>query len=172
MAKFIILANLLFILQFAASSCVPSQANYEPLEYHAQRNEAFVRLYAAPIPYVPFAIHCWYVIKQTDDPHFHRWELWQSPGGPHGHVRLNLMEPTGDVGAGGTYIIAELSGPQAEKVAAFIQEASPEYPYRHEYTAFPGPNSNTYIQWVLDRTGWDVDLAWRAIGHSFTVDEE
>jgi hypothetical protein len=38
------------------------------------------------------------------------------------------------------------------------------YPYRDTYRAWPGPNSNTYVAWVLRRSGVSADLSPKAIG--------
>ena len=40
----------------------------------------------------------------------------------------------------------------------FIQQQSPLYPARDCFSLIAGPNSNTYVQWVIDNSGWDVVL--------------
>src|SRR5713101_8836549 len=44
---------------------------------------------------------------------------------------------------------------------------SAEYPYRRRYLAWPGPNSNTYVAWVLRRAGVAADLDPRGIGKDY-----
>jgi hypothetical protein len=66
-----------------------------------------------------------------------------------------------------SFVLAEESGPNPEHVIEFIETHSPHYPYCHEYVAFPGPTSNTYPQWVLGSTGWDVALPPSAVGKQF-----
>ena len=44
---------------------------------------------------------------------------------------------------------------------------SAEYPYRNRYLAWPGPNSNTYVAWVLRRAGVAADLEPRGIGKDY-----
>ena len=146
-------------------TAVPDQDRFEPLESLRSSGEAVVRLYAAPLPGIAaIAIHPWFVVKRADSTTFHRWEVWETSAGPYGHVRRDSQPPTAGVGAGGVYVLAELIGPAAEPVIACIEEQSPTYPCRGSYLYFPGPNSNTYAQWVLDSCGWDVVLPSTAIG--------
>ncbi|HWL92159.1 MAG TPA: DUF3750 domain-containing protein [Phycisphaerae bacterium] len=130
-----------------------------------QTGQAVVRLYAAPIPGIEgIATHPWFVVKHANWNGFNRWEVWQDAGYPYGHVRLNLQYLEDDVGAGGATVVAELVGPAAESVVSFIESQSPFYPCQNYYEYFPGPNSNSYAQWVLDNTGWQVTLPSTSIG--------
>ena len=119
----------------------------------------------APIPGIEIiAIHPWFVVKRAGATRFDRWEVWQTAGGLYGHIRKNRTSNlTGGVGAGGTYIIAELIGAEAEAVVAFIDTQSPDYSCKDNYELL-GPNSNTYAQWILDGSGWNVPLPPTAIG--------
>lgn len=58
----------------------------------------------------------------------------------------------------------------AAAVADFIVDESPNYPCCGAYDDLPGPNSNTYAQWVLHHSHWDVPLPESAIGMDFPVD--
>lgn len=150
---------------------VPEQDQFVPLDSLSESGEAVVRLYAAPLPRVEnIAIHTWFAVKPADASTFHRWEVWPRSDGPFDHVRLDLGEPTAHVGSGGVVVLADLIGPEAEPIIRFIQEESPGYPERGRYRSFPGPNSNSYTQWVLDHTGWDVTLPPRAIGKRLAPD--
>jgi hypothetical protein len=42
-------------------------------------------------------------------------------------------------------LIRDLRGAEAEAVIAKLPEAVRSYPYAHRYSAWPGPNSNTFI---------------------------
>jgi len=144
---------------------MPDQTVFAPLSEVAESGLAMARVYAAPIPPIePIAVHCWFVIKSADSQSIERWEVFETPTGTYGYVFLNGLEPTADVGAGGTFVVAELTGPQADPIVEFIRSASPDYPCKDVYVVFPGPNSNSYVQWVLDNTSWDVTLPARAIG--------
>jgi hypothetical protein len=48
-----------------------------------------------------------------------------------------------------------------------IIESSPSsYPFLEKYRYWPGPNSNTFAQWVVQD---QMELGIRAIGKSFSV---
>ncbi len=146
-------------------SAPPDQNQFLPLESLRDNGLAVARIYAAPIPAMPgIAVHTWLVVKEANAPSFDRWEVWQTARGPYQHVRHNLMSPTRDVGAEGTYLVAEVIGPEAEPIVEFVVSQSPSYACRGTYTYFPGPNSNTYTQWVLDNTAWNATLPPSAIG--------
>lgn len=44
---------------------------------------------------------------------------------------------------------ATLCGSQAERAIERIEAILPEYPYREHYRAWPGPNSNTFVAWLV-----------------------
>jgi hypothetical protein len=127
-------------------------------------DEPVVRLYAAPVsPVTDYAVHPWFIVKKAGSRVIDRWEVWQLGDAPYGYVRKNLLRPEDDVGAGRVFVVAELRGPRAEQVAAFIESNSPRYPCRDSYS-FLGPNSNTYAQWVINETGWRVTMPQGAVG--------
>jgi len=144
---------------------VPDQDVFVPLSSLGDGETAVVRLYAAPLPPIGlFVIHPWFVVKRPDAESFDRWEVWMLPSEPFGHVRKNMLEPEADFGVGEAFAIAELTGPEAEPVITFIEQAPETYPCAHTYVLVPGPNSATFVQWVLDNTSWDVPLPPTAIG--------
>jgi hypothetical protein len=68
-------------------------------------------------------------------------------------------------------LIASLSGyqkSQAQRIVDFIEYQSPHYPYKDIYKFFPGPNSNTYIGWILKEFPTiEIKLPWNAFGKNF-----
>jgi hypothetical protein len=100
---------------------------------------------------------------------WHRWEVWQSPnvgGTSWGHVHRDLMSPDADVGAGGSAVVREWHGRDAEVLLATLR-TSPNYPQRDRYLAWPGPNSNTYVRWVLAESGMRANLGPKAVGKDY-----
>lgn len=172
--RFIIAAMTLGIpLIFLGVGCmqsgIPDQSGYRPLAEMSASGQAVARLYAAPIPGLQgIATHSWFLIKPADGTEFERWEVWVTADGPYGYVRRNLFDVESDVGAGGVHILAEATGSAAEPIVAFIAGQSPTYSCRNEYVLL-GVNSNTYIQWILNQTGWQVALPDTAIGKSVSV---
>jgi len=150
----------------------PDQTPFAPLETLRDDPAAVVRLYAAP--FVPcldmIATHYWFVVKLPDSTEFHRWEVGLDYVPPYGHVMYDVFEPEQWDWPDKVYIVAELIGPDAEPVAEFIQNQTLNYPAKDCYLLYPGPNSNTYIQWVFDNTGWQVELPSNAIGQYVPVE--
>lgn len=56
----------------------------------------------------------------------------------------------------------------AEKMIRFIEKTPKTYPFTKKYLFFPGPNSNTFIQWIINRfpeSGFK--LPWNAFGKGY-----
>jgi uncharacterized protein DUF3750 len=65
-------------------------------------------------------------------------------------------------------LYAEKRGAEAEKLIPRIDAAARSYPYPGEYTAWPGPNSNTFTAWITRAVPeLGVDLPPTAIGKDF-----
>jgi len=125
-----------------------------------------VELWGAPIPYVGcFAAHHWLVVcrgARRD-----RWEVWQTKaagGTGFGHLHRNLLAPEAGVGSGPARRIMCWTGERAAALAQRIEDSPTRYRWRERYRYWPGPNSNTYVQWLL---GTDLELPRNAIGHRF-----
>ncbi|MES2007180.1 MAG: DUF3750 domain-containing protein [Patescibacteria group bacterium] len=58
-------------------------------------------------------------------------------------------------------------GSVAQRMADFIEASKETYPHLHTYSLL-GPNSNTYVQWVLDAfPEVKAKLPWNAFGKNF-----
>jgi hypothetical protein len=129
-----------------------------------------VDLRVAKIPIIGYiAVHYWFVITEDDFPP-QRWEIWQSQNlvsSSWGHLHYNLMEVTRGVGNGDSWIEMQWRGEDAEKLKVIIEATPIDYPYNYLYRYYPGANSNTYVQWVVDRAMIDYVLSWRGWGKYF-----
>jgi hypothetical protein len=113
-------------------------------------------------------VHYWFVVYD-DAGACHRWEVWQTRdagGRSYGHVHCDLKPPLADVGGGRTRLAATWEGPQAERLAAVLAEA-PRYPWANRYRYWPGPNSNSFAAWALERAGIQYALHWRGLGRKW-----
>ena len=55
------------------------------------------------------------------------------------------------------------------KIIEFLENSEKTYPFCNKYSYF-GPNSNTYVQNVLDKfTEFGIKLAWRHIGKGYKI---
>jgi len=62
-------------------------------------------------------------------------------------------------------LVSTLKGPSAERAIPKIEEAVSNYPYKDSYRVWPGPNSNTFISYILRRVPEiGVELPPHAIG--------
>jgi len=65
-------------------------------------------------------------------------------------------------------LIADRRGPGTDELIARVQKAVRDYPWADEYSAWPGPNSNTFTAWI-GRTVPELrlDLPSTAIGKDY-----
>ena len=120
-----------------------------------------------PPPIGLCAAHYWFVTWHHDA--CHRWEVWQTKhagGRSFGHVHVDLKPPHAGVGGGRTRHVAEWRGSDARAIVGAL-ESFADYPHCHRYVAWPGPNSNTFVAWVLQRAGIHHALGWNALGKRY-----
>lgn len=127
-----------------------------------------LQLRAARIPLIGrIAHHHWFVALRDGD--VERWEVWQRRdrgGESWGHLHRNLMEHDRGVGNGPSWIVRAWQDAEAAALAARLTLAPAIYPWRHRYLPWPGPNSNTFVGWVLE----DLSvLGWKALGKRYPV---
>lgn len=114
-----------------------------------------------------FASHYWFVV--FDAGKAERWEVWQTRnagGRSIGHLHCDLKPADANVGGGPMHVEAEWTGTEAEKIRDVLQRAQ-AYPFCERYRYWPGPNSNTFVAWVLREAGVAHPLARRAVGGRF-----
>ena len=127
-----------------------------------------VELRYAPLPFIGmFAWHYWFVV--SDETGRHRWEVWQTKnagGSCFGHVHCDLKRPEDGVGGGPSRVSKVWEGEAARRIAAILKDAA-SYPYCERYRLWPGPNSNTFVAWVLREAGVGEPLDPRGIGRGY-----
>ena len=128
-----------------------------------------VELRYAGLPFIGFmAVHYWFVVEEGAARH--RWEVWQSAnagGRSFGHLHRDLKAPEADVGGGPSRVAARWGGEEARRIADVLSRCSADYPFCGRYFPWPGPNSNTFVSWVLERAGIEQRLGWRALGGNY-----
>jgi hypothetical protein len=137
----------------------------------AAPTEPLVQLRCAPLPGAlgSIAEHHWFLEFDPEDGRWHRWELWQlaNVGGTSwGHVHKDLIRAEAGLNGYPPRVVAEWRGQAARDLRAAIADSA-AYPHRDRYLAWPGPNSNTYIAWVLRRSGAPADLGPLRIGMDY-----
>ena len=153
--------------QSLADGNLASMGETKPIAAEEERTAPdSVRLLSAPVPFVGLiAHHCWFLIERGSVQD--RWEVWQHRNaGRHawGYLHRNLMPPLAPVGAGGVIQRVAFSGTRAQLLAERIETSPQLYPRCHCYFLWPGPNSNTWVAWVL---GDPSAMGVKALGRSF-----
>ncbi|MGM0766809.1 MAG: DUF3750 domain-containing protein [Pseudomonadota bacterium] len=115
-----------------------------------------------------FAVHTWISTKERGADQYlvhevtgwRRYVVSSRPGDPD--RRWYGAEPV---------LYADIRGEDAEELIPAIYDAVHTYPYPTEYDAWPGPNSNTFVAWIIRETpGLEVALPNHAIGKDYLGD--
>ena len=132
------------------------------------RNILTVELRYAPLPWIgAIAWHYWFVV--CDDTGRHRWEVWQTKnagGWCIGHVHRDLKHPDDGVGGGPSRLVRKWHGDNAVKIVRVLDRIR-TYPYCQRYRYWPGPNSNTFVAWVLREADVDYRLGPKGFGRNY-----
>ena len=136
-----------------------------------------VELRAAKIPGISgiIADHYWLLLfkndKSSQSEECERWEIWQHACQNEscwGHLHKNLLAPYKGVGNGPSRLVKQWENIEALPIFKKAKSSPQTYPFINQYRYWPGPNSNTFAQWVVRGK---IDLGNRAIGKSFRVPE-
>ena len=145
-----------------------------------------IHLYSSPLP-SPFhhiAVHNWLEVDYGSDG-LYRWEVWDKSSScptSWGHVHQNLLpskigmprrffrSSNDNVGYWDARLEGTLTGKIAETMGTFIESNCPSYPFKDQYHFWPGPNSNTFIQWILNSvSGHTLQLPPLSFGKNYRV---
>ena len=113
-----------------------------------------------------FAEHMSIVLKPEGAQSWTRYDVvgWGNP------VRRNGW-PADAVWYGNRpYVAAEISGAEAQALIPRVEAAIAAYPYGEagSYTVWPGPNSNSFVAWVVRNTpGFTAELPPVAVGKDY-----
>lgn len=136
----------------------------------AQEKAAVVQVYAARAfnwrGY--FAVHTWISTKTADSSQYYVHDV---TGWRHDVVQSRPGEPDRAWFGSEPTVIADFRGEQAEKIIDQIDDVIGKYPYPTTYEAWPGPNSNTFVAWVIRQIPeMEVALPNHAIGKDYLGD--
>jgi hypothetical protein len=135
-------------------------------------SDAVIRIYAARTVRWRgiFAVHCWLVYKPRGASAYTRYDYTAWTELP---LRMNGYAPDGRWFGRVPDTLYALDGLPAERLIPKIEDAIRAYPLSAagDYRAWPGPNSNTFIQAILDAVPEiDATLPALAIGKDFPYD--
>lgn len=139
----------------------------------SEHEEAVVQVYSAAVYgwRGTVADHSWIAVKPRGAGTYRRYEVlgWRLRRGEPVVVESEGVPDRYWYGSE-PKLLVDLRGAEAEALIPRIEEASGCYPWADAYTLYPGPNSNSYIQWIgLEVPELDLDLPWRAIGKNWML---
>jgi hypothetical protein len=94
-----------------------------------------------------FAVHTWLAAKPAGADRYVRYEVigWYARAGRSAVSVSSSRAPDAEWYGAAPELIRDLRGAEAEAVIAKLDAATASYPYANRYSAWPGPNSNTFI---------------------------
>ena len=116
----------------------------------AEHADAVIRVYAARTVRWRgiFAVHSWIVVKERGARRYTRYDYtaWGEP------IRIDGFAPDGRWFGAIPDAVVSVDGAQAERLIPKIRAVVESYRFRAygDYSPFPGPNSNTFVQAALD----------------------
>jgi hypothetical protein len=116
----------------------------------AKHPEAIIRVFAARTVRWRgiFAVHSWIVVKERGAPQYTRYDYtaWGDP------IRVDGFAPDGRWFGAVPQTVVRADGDIAENLIPKIRAVIEKYRFRAygDYSAWPGPNSNTFVQAALD----------------------
>lgn len=141
----------------------------------ANTPEAIVQVYAARAYHWRglFAVHTWIAVKAQNSNHYvtHQVIGWGAHRG-RSNVYSRIDQPDRYWFGNPPEILVDIRGKEAQKLIPKIERAVQSYPHSRQYTAWPGPNSNTFVAHV-GRQVPELQLAMppHAIGKDYLPNE-
>lgn len=123
-----------------------------------------------PMPLGGIARHPWVALRQDGSRVWERWEVMCCPNSSKmSTVKRTTIGPTSDHGGGGGDVRfhAVHRGKRATKIIACVRDKAPRYPHRNKYRGWPGPNSNTFVDWLARACSINTELPAPSIGRDY-----
>lgn len=116
-----------------------------------------------------FAIHTWISVKRSTETAYTVYDVvgWRARRGQP-VMRIAVDIPDRYWYGEKPRLIREYRGTGVDRLIDSIDQAARSYPWKTEYEAFPGPNSNTFTAWVVSQVPeLDLQLPFSAIGSGY-----
>jgi hypothetical protein len=117
-----------------------------------------------------FAVHTWIAVKPQDAAEYTVYEVvgWRVKSGLPALREFKTATPDRYWYGAKPEKLLSIQGDKARRLIPQISDAIALYPWANEYTLFPGPNSNTFPQWVgLQIPELGLELPFRALGSGY-----
>ena len=120
-----------------------------------------------------FAIHTWIAAKAKGAPTYEIYQVmgWRVRRTGRAVDISQAINPDRPWFRSPPILLHEVKGPQAQQLVQPIRQAVLDYPYSAEYTMWPGPNSNSFTEWIaLQVPQLNLQLPAKAIGAQWMRD--
>ncbi len=161
------LLRLAWVVLLGLAACHPRVRH--PDIASARPSEPIVQLRRADVIF-PVGEHYWFLWwdPAAETPEWHRTELFARSRDGH-RVYTDRLPP--DVSFDARFLrparlIREFDGARAERLIEVLRDSRDTYPRQDRY-ALLGPNSNSYIAWVLREARVGHDFNTRAVGRRY-----
>jgi hypothetical protein len=116
-----------------------------------------------------FGVHTWIAVKPSNATEFTVHEVMGWRLRRTGTALVSRNRPADGYWYGNRpELLGDIRGPGVDELITRIEAAVQEYPYPHKYHVWPGPNSNTFVAFVLRKVPeLRVDLPPTAIGKDY-----
>lgn len=148
------------------STASRSSAGLAPL----QVRDAVVQVYAARAFNWrgAFGVHTWIATRTEGADYYHVYEVTRWRGAGNASRR---RDPDRAWYGSAPRLLADYRGEVAARMIPRIDAAAGDYPQSGSYQVWPGPNSNTFIAWVVRQVpGLQVHLPPTAIGKDYLTE--
>ena len=97
-----------------------------------------------------FAVHTWIAAKPSGADRYTRYEVigWRMYAGRSGLSISDSSAPDAEWYGAKPMLLEDVRGERAETIIARLPAAAASYPFATTYSAWPGPNSNTFVAHV------------------------
>ncbi|WP_299072401.1 DUF3750 domain-containing protein [uncultured Paraglaciecola sp.] len=117
-----------------------------------------------------FAVHTWIALKPENAIEYTVYEVvgWRIQSGLPALREYQTTTPDRYWYGAKPERLLLIKGDKANALIPKISDAVARYPWANEYTLFPGPNSNTFPQWIgLQVPELGLELPFRALGSGY-----
>jgi len=113
-------------------------------------------------------VHTWIAVKRANASHFTVYEVIGYRISSGNVVVASNRHPDGYWFGARPELLSDARGEGVDRIIDDIETAARSYPYASRYRVWPGPNSNTFVAWVLRHAPTlHADLPTTAIGKDY-----
>ena len=112
-----------------------------------------------------FAVHSWVTVKEAGAERYRVYEVTSWRGG---RVATGFGIPDRNWFGSAPKLLLDVRGDEASALIPRIADAVQRYPHNGDYAVWPGPNSNTFVAWLIrEVSGLNAALPSTAVGKDY-----